>query len=130
MSSQKSNILKAFNTLFFQFLADIISIYPDNEELSVACNSFETFRKANPTSLIKAWLAFVYIPYRDFIEEGNIQYFLDKDYSRDLADSPYKKNVMDFITNFRGQLKNMTHENQLHSVKYMQQLSKLSQMYQ
>jgi hypothetical protein len=128
--SQKSNILKAFNTLFFQFLDDIISIYPDNEELPAARNSFETFKKANPTALIKAWLAFVYIPYRDFIEEGNIAYFLEKDYSRDLEDSPYKKNVMDFITNFRGQLKEMSHESQMHSVKYMQQLSKLAQMYQ
>lgn len=128
--SQKSNILKAFNTLFFQFLDDVISIYPDNEELPAARNSFETFKKANPTALIKAWLAFVYVPYREFIEEGNLKYFLEKDYSRDLEDSPYKKNVMEFITNFRSQLRDMSAENQMHSVKYMQQLSKLSQMYQ
>lgn len=128
--SQKSNVLKAFNTLFFQFLDDVISIYPENDDLPAARNSFETFKKANPTALVKAWYAFVYIPYCDFIEEGNLQYFLDKDYSRDLEDSPYKKNVMEFVTNFRGQLKAMTPENQMHSVKYMQQLSKLSQMYQ
>lgn len=64
----KSTILKTFNKHFFDFMDDIITIFPDNLDLETARASFETFRKANPTLLAKVWFNYVYLPYHDVIE--------------------------------------------------------------
>jgi hypothetical protein len=81
-NTQKTSISRAFNKHFFEFIDDVISIYPENEVLRGARNSFEMFKKANPTSIIKVWYKYIYAPYKDEIEAGNLDYFLDKDYSK------------------------------------------------
>ena len=39
--------------------------YPDNNEITIAKTSFETFKKFNPTIIIKVWYTYVYLPYID-----------------------------------------------------------------
>ena len=64
----KSSFLKAYNTHFFEFLDDVIRILPEDPDIQKARNSFETIKKMNPTSLCKAWMKFVYVPYKDVID--------------------------------------------------------------
>ena len=127
--SDKSTILKAFNGLFFEFLDDIISIFPENEDILTSRGTFETFRKANPTVILKAWYSHVYLPYSDVIHAGDITFFFKKDYTKDLEDSANQNRIMEFIDKFRGPVQEMSPTNQAHSVAYMQKLSKLSVMY-
>ena len=128
--TDKSTICKAFNTLFFEFLDDIITIFPENEDIRTSRGTFETFRKANPTVILKAWYAHVYSPYKEVIHEGNLTFVFKKDYSKDLEDSANQNKIMEFIDKYRGPVQEMSPENQAHSVAYMQKLSKLSLMYQ
>ncbi len=48
--SDKSTLSRAFNTLFFDFIKDIINIYPDNKDIAKAQTSFDTIKKNEPFS--------------------------------------------------------------------------------
>ena len=129
MSLDKSTLLKAFNTHFFDFLDEIISILPENNEVKVARNSFDTIRRANPTSIAKVWNLHVHTPYSEIIENGDITFFFDKDYSKELITVQNNKTVLEIIDKIRAPLKSMSPENIVHSTKYMQNLGRLSALY-
>jgi hypothetical protein len=128
-SFDKSAVLKAFNNHFFGFLDEIIRIIPDNEDIPVARTSFDAIRRANPTSIAKAWYLYVYKPYETVISAGNISFFFDKDYSGDLQTLSNSSRIMEIIDKIREPLKNMSPENIEHSTKYIQNLCKLSVVY-
>jgi len=125
----KSAILKSFNNHFFGFLEEVHKMLPDNEEISIAQNSFDLIRKANPTSIAKAWFLFVYKPYEKVISEGNISFFFDKDYSGDLQNMANSSTIIEMIDKIRVPLKNLSREQIEHSAKYIQNLCKLSVIY-
>jgi hypothetical protein len=126
---KKTTLNRAFNTLFFNFLEDIISIYPDNTEICVAKTSFETFKKLNPTIIIKAWHSYVYVPYKDIIASGNITFFFEKNYQEDLQYLANSNEIIKVIDKIREPIRNMDEVNQRHSMKYIQNLCKLSDSY-
>ena len=125
----KSSLLKTFNTHFFEFLDDILRIFPENTDLAIARKSFETIKKANPTAIIKVWLNFVYNPYREVIDQGNIDFFFEKDYSSDLSNLANGNEIMKVIDVMRKPIKEMSESNREHSMKYIHNLSKLSDLY-
>ena len=127
--SDKSTVLKGFNNLLFEFLDDIIKIFPENVELRDVKTAFEFFKKANPTSIIKAWHRYVYEPYKDVIEKGDLSFFCDKDYSSDLCNMSNADNIMNAIDKFRGPLKEMDLTNKEIAIKYVKNLCTLSNIY-
>ena len=127
--TDKSSVLKAFNTHFFAFIDDIIRIFPDSQDIKNSKVAFELFKKANPTSILKAWYQFVYFPYRDVIESGYIEFFVDKDYNNDLTQMPNANEILKIIDTLREPIREMSEVNKAHSLKYIQNLSKLSEMY-
>jgi len=131
MDSDKSILLRAFNKLFFELIDDIISIYPDNVEMLTARESFLTLKKMNPTSIVKVWVSGVYSKYKTEIDEGNLAFFTEKDYSVDLNGSNVNnsQNVLNMIDKVREPIKNMNVQNSAQITKYIQGLSKLSNAY-
>lgn len=127
--SDKSSILRAFNAHFFDFIDDLISIFPNNSDLSLAKTTFDTIKKANPSTIVKAWLKFVYLPYENVINAGDISFFFDKDYSDDLTNVSNSNKILNMIDTFRTPIKEMGDVNKEHTTKYIQNLSKLSMMY-
>ena len=127
--NDKTSVLRAFNTHLFNFLYDIIGICPYNKELIYARTSFDAIKRANPTVIIKVWYKFIYIPYSTVINEGNIDFFFDKDYAADLTTVVNSKDIMDIIDKIRCPIKSMDTTNRAHSAKYIQNLTKLSTFY-
>ena len=128
--SDKTTISKAFNTHLFEMLDDIITIYPESVEINTAKTSLESIKKMNPTTIIKVWYNFVFLRYQTEIESGNLSFFFEKDYKEDLSNLNNNDTVLKLIDNVRAPLKNMSEENKQHTVCYLQNLNKLSQMYQ
>jgi hypothetical protein len=127
--ADKSSILKAFNKYFFEFLEYIIGIIPENNSIREAKVAFETFKRANPTSIIKVWFQYIYVPYSNEIESGNVSFFTEKDYSKDLSLLSNSKNILAVIDTIRTPIKNMSESNKGQCQKYIQNLSKLSNVY-
>jgi hypothetical protein len=127
--NDKSTVLKAFNNHFFEFIQDIINIFPENEDLKSTKTGLEFFKKANPTCIAKAWEYFVHEQYKDVIEKGDITFFFEKDYNNDLTYMSNAGEIMKAIDKIREPVRNMGHENKAHTMKYIQNLCKLSGVY-
>lgn len=127
--ADKSSINKAFNTLLFSFLDDIITIFPEQPDIATAKTSMMTVKQMNPSLLIKSWFKLVYVPYASVIESGDVSFFFDKDYSADFQNVPNGKELMKMIDNVRGPIRNMDDTNRGHCAEYVLKLSKLSMMY-
>ena len=127
--ADKSSINKAFNTLIFNFLDDIISIYPEQEDISTAKTSLMTFKQMNPTIITKSWYKMVYLPYKDVIDAGDITFFFEKDYNTDLQNVPNGKEIMKVIDKIRRPISKKKKKNKGHCAEYITKLSKLSEMY-
>lgn len=129
-NTNKSLLLKSFYKQLFDFLDDIIHIMPDNQELVKSKVYFTTLKQANPTLIIKIWYQYILLPYRDLIESGNVDFFLEKDYTEDLQYIPYAADVLRIIdTSIRNPIKEMETENKEKCAKYIQLISKISAVY-
>ena len=123
-----TNLVSVFNDHFAEFVNDIQSVFPDDPDILTAKNALLTIRKANPKLLVKIWFKFVYTPYKREIEAGDVNFFLTKDYSSDLAKNDNAEKIMESIDRLRKPVKEMSQENQAKTMKYIQNLSKLSLM--
>ncbi len=127
--SNKTTIVKTFNNHFFEFIDDVIRIFPENKDIKFARTSIEMIQTANVSAIIKAWHKFVYLPYSTAIDAGDIQFFFNKDYSDDINHLANSNEIMRVIDTIREPVKNMTETEQTYTIKYIQNLSKLSNMY-
>ena len=124
-----SPILTAFNNQFSEFMDDIISIFPDNKDLITTKNMMTTLRKGNPRLLIQIWKSFIADPYSSEIEEGDITFFIDKDYGTDIQKMNDTDKIIRGIDRLRNPIKSMDKSNQNACMKYIQNMSKLSTIY-
>ena len=125
----KSLLLRTFNSQFFAFLDDIITIIPD-EEIIKSKAYFETNKTLNPSLLNKIWFSYIESNYHHEILAGNIDFFLEKDYEADLVNLPNAKQIVNTIdTSLREPLKKMDATNRDHCKDHIILLSKLSRAY-
>jgi len=138
MASTQSNILSAFNDHYIEFINDIISVFPNDPDILTAKNAIIMIRKANPKMLIIMWYEYFVKKYQKQIESGDIDFFISNDYVTDVMTikkaSPSSINensdkIIEAIDRLRTPVKMMTTENKEKSMKYIQNLSKLSLLY-
>lgn len=127
--SNSSAVLTAFNDHFMEFVSDIQSVFPDDHDILTSKNAFISIRKINPKLFIRVWSEYVVGKYRSEIEAGNIDYFINKDYSQDVMDSPNSKKIIMGIDRLRNPVKEMNKENKKKSMSYIQNLTKLCSIY-
>ena len=125
----KTTYSKAFQTLLSDFLKDIVLIFPEDKNIKIAKTSIETIQKANPAIVIRTWNKYITAKYGDVIEQGNLQYFIEKDYSEDLQKLQNSGDIVKAIDMLRTPIKNMSDANQKHTLEYLQKLCKLSAAY-
>jgi len=123
-----TNLLSVFNNHFTEFVDDIQSVFPDDVDILTAKNALTAIRKANPKLLVSVWLLFVYNPYKTQIDAGDINFFIEKDYSNDLSSNKNSEKIMESINRLREPVKQMSTENRAKTMKYIQNLSKLALM--
>jgi hypothetical protein len=123
-----SNILTAFNDHFIEFVNDVHCVFPDDADILATKNSLTTIRKLNPKMIVKIWNAFIVSKYKSEIEAGNIEFFINKDYSQDVSTTSNSDKIMESIDRLRDPIKNMSAENQAKVMKYIQNLTKLAQV--
>ena len=123
-----SNILTAFNDHFMEFINDVQAVFPDDPDILTAKNGLTAVRKANPKLIVKIWKSFIADKYKKEIETGNIDFFINKDYSQDLSSSQNSDKIMESINRLRDPVKQMNSTDQEKTMKYIQNLTKLAKM--
>ena len=123
-----NNILTAFNDHFIEFVTDIQNVFPEDADILTAKNALITIRKANPKMIVKIWNAYIVGKYKSQIESGNLEFFMNKDYSQDVSGASNSDKIMESINRLREPIKHMTPESQAKTMKYIQNLTKLAAM--
>ena len=123
-----ANVLNAFNNHFFEFISDIQTTFPDDADLQTAKNYMTMMRKANPKMIAKIWQKNIASKYQEQIANGDLTFFLEKDYTSDIKNSENSSQIISCINRFKKPIKEMSAENQAKSMKYIQNLTELSQM--
>jgi hypothetical protein len=124
-----SNILTAFNDHFVEFVSDIHSVFPEDTDILTAKNALLAIRKANPKMIIKIWNVYIVGKYKNEIEAGNLDFFMNKDYTNDVANTDNSSKIVDSIDRLRAPIKLMSKDNQDKTMKYIQNLTKLAAIY-
>jgi hypothetical protein len=125
----KSSILKGFNNQFEEFLEDIETLFPNNNDIKTSKTGLMMLRKANPKMIINVWYRYVCEKYEEEIENENIEYFLEKDYSEDLKKNPNSSQVLQGIDNLRQPLRELEESNKKKTIQYLKNLNQLSKIY-
>ena len=123
------SVLKAFTGHLMEFAREIKRVFPEDADLRTGSLFLEGLVKINPKSVILGWKECVNDLYKDQILEGNVDYFINKDYNSDLEGSQNKGKLLKTIDAFRDRVRNMGEENKKKSMKYVQNLTKLCSMY-
>lgn len=123
------SILTAFNNHFEEFLNDVVKVFPDDMEIATAATALGKLRKANPRLIIMTFKEHVKAPYGFQIDEGNLDFFLEKDYTQDVEGSAQANAILDKIDKIKDPIRNMDHEEKAKVLKYMQNLCKLCELY-
>ena len=128
-----SNILNAFNDHLIELFNDLILVFPYDLDLKTSLNFIKLYRKLNPKLLIKVWRKYVVNEYKKEINNNNINYFLNKNYSHDIIKTEYNDEIvqkmMEVIMRLKKYVNQMNDHNKQKSLKYLQNLIKLSELY-
>ena len=127
----RSQILTAFNDHFMQFVEDIQSVFPDNIDIATLHTSLSSLRKVNPRLLNNSFKKHISGIYRTEIEKGNISFFIENDYKSYLNENGVQSAnmILEKIDCLRDPIRQMNTVDQSKIMKYLQNLTKLSDNY-
>jgi hypothetical protein len=107
--SNKILYQRGFNDLFFKFIEDIIEMFSNDSDFIIAKTTFETLKKANPSSLIKAWYKFITVPFISGYNPNSESTEEDKSFSEKSNDRNLTEenlNILLFLKNFEVNFQN------------------------
>ena len=128
-SSDKSLLLSAFNTQFFDFVTDIELVFSEDMSIKKAKMALNMIKKVNPALIIKIWYTYVCSQYENEIHNDNINFFIEKDYKKDFLYIKSSDDIINNIDKLREPVRNMRKENQEKSLMYVKNLCILSKLY-
>ena len=126
---EKKTIQQGFNNHFKEMMDAVEAVLPGDLDVKAAKNSITSLIKVNPKIVIDVWYRRVATTYKEKISKGDISFFLEKDYSREVDAGDKTDAVMEGLNRLRGPVINLGDENHSKVMKYMQNLSKLSELY-
>jgi len=121
----KKLLVKTFNTHLQEFIDDVISIFPKEVELLTSRTFINGVMKVKPKIIIDYWYKNVYLLYKSQIDKGDFDFFLRKDYNKDVASN----DVLSGIEKMRLKITSLSQDSKDKAVSYAKNLSKLSVMY-
>jgi hypothetical protein len=129
--STNSLVLATFNKQLDECIQDIINAYPhltlDDARFIKFKAQFDSMKQSNPRLIILTWKTKINDKYRAQIDAGDIHFFIKKNYSVDVQE--ITNEVENAINDLRLIMSNMSPENMAASMKYIQNLCKLSDHY-
>jgi hypothetical protein len=127
----KLEIMNAFNTHILELFDAVIEIFPNETEMIAARASIFAIKKANPKLIIMNWKNYIHDKYSNEIIQGNLDFFLDKNYADDIDinNSNQKEKIMEKINLLRIPMKQMSEDNYKKTIKYLQNLTQICTLY-
>tara|TARA_A100001015_G_C14669755_1_gene586362 strand:+ start:340 stop:726 length:387 start_codon:yes stop_codon:yes gene_type:complete len=123
------SLIKIFNSQFLEFIKDVKRVLPDDLNIKTAVFYTENIIKVNPSLLVKSWYDLVILQYKEQIDKGDFDFFLNKEYSKEFKAVDNNDGILKTIDTIKNRAKELSDENKKKVVKYTQNLTKISLMY-
>ena len=123
------DVLSAFNNHLTELFEALIAMFPNDHTLKLANTAIITLRKANPKIILPIWKTYILEKYEENIMKGNIDYFLEKDWTKDFVEESSVKLVLEKITVVKETIKNLSDDDLQKTILYLQNLTKLCKLY-
>lgn len=121
-----SSLLKAFNNHLLEFVEDVIRIFPENLDIKTGKTFIEGVKRVNPKKIITYWRDNILNLYEMEINKGDTNFFVNKDYRKDIGTEAQSLKVLEDIRNL---VRDTTQENKEKAMKYIQNLTKICRLY-
>jgi len=130
--ASNAQILKTFGKQMEEFMEDMLVIFPNDNVILRGKMYFEMMKKANPRFIIRVWKNRIAAKYGQHIADGKFDIFVTMDLSEDIIDNPAdnKEEVVTHLQNMLDSILKMDEDNKNKAFKYIQNITKLSEMYQ
>jgi hypothetical protein len=127
---EKISLSKAFSNHFIDFLNEVTVLFPKNVKIRTFRTAVKQIKAINPSQLIKSWYKFVTVKYKNQIYSEDFQFFESEDYSGNLKNTKWDANdIYSFIDEMKRSSNDMTVDNKKKTMKYISNLTKMSEMY-
>ena len=126
---EKGELVDTFNDHLSDFLADIYKLFPDNTDIQTAKNSILAFRAISSRKLIKNWKKDISEQYSKEIYSGDLNFFINMDYGDDLTKFDVDDSTLSRIECLRTPIREMSEDNKEKTIKYLQNLTRLADLY-
>ena len=125
------SIVRLFNEHFIEFIDDLIRVIPQNPDIRAFRLFLRGVAMTSPQTPLTVWRTSLSIPYAKQIRAKDFNFFVQKDYTKDIAASDIDTQgyLCTVISKLRGQVASMTVSDQKKSLKYVENLSKLADLY-
>lgn len=131
------NYLAIFNDQFFEFLEDVIRLFPEKTGLKTTKQVFEASRKMNPKIIMDMLNLYLLKPYEEQILNDDFDFFVNKDYSDDVAIIPKaealktnNEKILKGIESIRRPLNDLPDEDKMKILQYYKNLITLTNLYE
>lgn len=126
----KDQVLETFNNHFIEFLADVERVFPSNGDITLARKTILKSNSVLPKFFIKLFNEYFVKIYSNQIDAGDLDFFIYNDYREKHGYKPDDDAwILNKIDCLREPIKTMNAEDKAKVVKYMQNLTKLSILY-
>ena len=128
----KKQVLETFNTHFNEFLEDVSLVFPENTDIPLMKKAISILNMMSKKHLISTFKTNIVDCYSKEIKDGDISFFINKDYKNDLQNigaGASSSMIMDKIDQLKLLVKDMSHVDQQNSLKYIQNLTELCNIY-
>ena len=125
----RTQILRAFNDHFIELIEDIERAFPENKDIKTLKNLLHKARKANPRMILTLVKTRILSKYRDKIENSDLSFFIEKDYSNDLSEAKNSSIIINKLEQIRGSIRDMDDSEKEKVLKYLKNLVRLSDLY-
>jgi hypothetical protein len=125
----KTSFVKLFNDCFEELLDTIVKLFPYDGDILSTKTTVKLMRKTNPKLILTVWNDQVKQKYGEYIAQGDINFFIEKDYSQDLKDSTNSSKIIEVIDRIREPLNKLNSEQKETVVYYLQNLNIICENY-
>jgi hypothetical protein len=127
----KKQVLETFNKHFNEFLDDVCQVFPENGDIPLMKKAISILNMMSKKHLISTFKSSIVDPYSKEIKNGDISFFINKDYKSDLENGGFSTSnmIIDKIEQLKLLVKEMREVDQQKSLQYIQNLTELCNIY-
>ena len=126
----KNQVIEAFNNHFMEFIKDVERVFPHDTDIISTRKSLSKTLVVMPKILIRIFNDSFVTLYSNEIDRGDLEFFINNDYKTRHGykekDDPW---ALEKIDTLREPVRNMSDQDKLQVIKYLQNLKKLSDLY-